>query len=75
MVVLEAVPPLQASTAIGAVDVAGLCESDDGSSGGGKIVNKRFINLHNWIGPICPKSVKKSLVSVLKIVFERHQKY
>lgn len=28
-----------------------------------KILPKRFINLHQWLTPICPKQLKESLVS------------
>lgn len=30
-----------------------------------KIVPKRFINLHSWLGPICAKSLKEFMVRVL----------
>lgn len=51
MVVLETSPPL---TAVGLYDLE--------ESHSGKMVNKRFINLHNWLGPVCVKQMKESMV-------------
>lgn len=31
-----------------------------------KILPKRFINLHQWLGPICAKQLKEVVVSGLK---------
>lgn len=30
-----------------------------------KMVPKRYINLHQWLGPVCPKELKSQLVSYL----------
>lgn len=29
-----------------------------------KMLPKRYINLHQWLGPVCPKELKAQLVSV-----------
>lgn len=29
-----------------------------------KMVPKRYINLHQWLGPVCPKELKAQLVSI-----------
>jgi hypothetical protein len=52
MVVLETTPPLPA---------AGVYDLQE--SNYGKIVSKRFINLHPWLGSVCVKNIKESLVS------------
>lgn len=28
-----------------------------------KMLPKRFINMHQWLGPVCPKELKAQLVS------------
>lgn len=30
-----------------------------------KMLPKRYINLHQWIGPLCPKELKAQLVSYI----------
>lgn len=30
-----------------------------------KMLPKRFINVHQWLGPVCPKDLKAQLVSCL----------
>lgn len=30
-----------------------------------KIVSKRFINIHQWLGPVCAKQLKEAVVSGL----------
>lgn len=51
MVVLETSPPLPA---------VGLYDLEKSNSG--KMANKRFINLHSWLGPVCVKQMKESMV-------------
>lgn len=58
MVVLETSPPLTAAV--------GLYDLEESHSG--KMVNKRFINLHNWLGPVCVKQMKESMVGNEKIL-------
>ncbi|KAL0281047.1 UNVERIFIED_CONTAM: hypothetical protein PYX00_002163 [Menopon gallinae] len=51
MVVLDTSPPLPA---------VGLYDLEKSHSG--KMMNKRFINLHSWLGPVCLKQVKENMV-------------
>lgn len=51
MVVLESSPPLPA---------VGLYNLEEPNSG--KMINKRFINLHSWLGPVRVKQIKESMV-------------
>lgn len=33
-----------------------------------KMLPKRFINMHQWLGPVCPKELKAQLVSISEVV-------
>lgn len=46
-----------------------------------KMLPKRFINMHQWLGPVCPKELKAQLVSktvcnsvIIQVVNHRREK-
>jgi len=56
MVVLETATP---TSAIGLVDPLDSYSNRTSM----KLLPKRFINIHQWLGPICAKQLKETLVS------------
>lgn len=73
MVVLESPGPL--STGVGLVDPPSSPESPPSSAipvithsrTTMKLLPKRFINIHSWLSPICPKQLKEAMVQQLII--------
>ena len=56
MVVLETATP---TSAVGLVDPLESYSTRSSM----KLLPKRFINIHQWLGPICAKQLKETLVS------------
>jgi hypothetical protein len=56
MVVLETATPV---SAVGLIDPLDSYNSRSSM----KLLPKRFINVHQWLGPICAKQLKETLVS------------
>jgi F0F1-type ATP synthase membrane subunit a len=64
MVVLETASP---TSAIGLLDPLDSYNSRSSM----KLLPKRFINVHQWLGPICAKQLKETLVSKKLAVAKR----
>lgn len=35
-----------------------------------KMIQKRYLGLHHWLGPVCTKELKEQIVSNLNVVFD-----
>ncbi|XP_024083684.1 uncharacterized protein LOC112127267 [Cimex lectularius] len=73
MVVLESPQPA-VSTGVGLLDPPNSPTIDSSNSAipvlthtrtTMKLLPKRFINIHSWLSPICPKQLKEAMVSLL----------
>ena len=76
MVVLEASAPL-AHAATGPQDQPDPMESlrcgyAQSSPSPMKMVSKRFINIHQWLGPVCAKQLKEAVVSGTPVPVTRY---
>ncbi|KAK9504098.1 hypothetical protein O3M35_010515 [Rhynocoris fuscipes] len=74
MVVLESPQPV-VSTAVGLLDPPNTPDDSTASAipvfthtrTTMKLLPKRFINIHSWLSPICPKQLKEAMV--IKFLF------
>jgi hypothetical protein len=68
MVVLEPATPI---SAIGFVDPLDAYSNRSSM----KLLPKRFINIHQWLGPVCAKQLKETLVSSVILYYKWRPRY